>query len=105
MMAAPKSSMVWGPCRRWVVSRCREPIHNIPPRTQTSKTRAPLGAQVKSQPAGGLSVPFSRPRACGKFIFVGQEKLYIRGVTYGPFRPDENGYEYLDPKLVEQDFT
>ncbi len=39
------------------------------------------------------------------FIFVGQEKLYIRGVTYGPFRPDENGYEYLDPKLVEQDFT
>ena len=23
----------------------------------------------------------------GKFIFVGEEKFYIRGVTYGPFRP------------------
>ncbi len=25
----------------------------------------------------------------GKFIYVGDEKFYIRGVTYGPFRPDE----------------
>ena len=27
----------------------------------------------------------------GKFIYIGDEKFYIRGVTYGPFRPDENG--------------
>ncbi len=26
-----------------------------------------------------------RPRAEGKFFFVGEEKLYVRGVTYGPF--------------------
>ncbi len=45
-----------------------------------------------------------RPRVAGKFIFVGDEKFYIRGVTYGPFHPDENGCEYHDPETVERDF-
>ncbi len=46
-----------------------------------------------------------RPRAAGKFVFVGSEKLYIRGVTYGPFRPDEQGCEYPHPSVVEKDFA
>ena len=46
-----------------------------------------------------------RPAVRGKFVFAGAEKLYIRGVTYGPFRPDENGNEYGDPRIVEQDFA
>src|SRR5207244_3470577 len=29
----------------------------------------------------------SRPRALGKFLFLGDEKLYVRGVTSGTFRP------------------
>lgn len=53
----------------------------------------------------GSSAANPRPRVRGKFIFVGEEKLYICGVTYGPFRPDENGNEYGDPKIVEQDFA
>jgi GT2 family glycosyltransferase len=36
---------------------------------------------------------------------VGSEKLYIRGVTYGPFRPDEQGCEYPGPSTVEKDFA
>jgi hypothetical protein len=28
-----------------------------------------------------------RPKVQGKFLFVGDEKLWIRGVTYGTFRP------------------
>ena len=47
----------------------------------------------------------TRPRISGKFVIAGEEKLYIRGVTYGPFRPDETGCEYHDPALVEQDFA
>src|SRR5713226_6397319 len=47
----------------------------------------------------------SRPRAAGKFVFVGSEKLYIRGVTYGPFRPDEQACEYPHPSVVEKDFA
>ncbi|MFZ2446122.1 MAG: glycosyltransferase [Syntrophobacteraceae bacterium] len=46
-----------------------------------------------------------RPAVKGKFIFVGEEKFYIRGVTYGPFRPDEQGCEYHDPETVERDFA
>jgi len=47
----------------------------------------------------------SRPCVRGKFIFVGDEKLYIRGVTYGPFAPDENGNVYHEPEMVERDFV
>ena len=46
-----------------------------------------------------------RPRTQGKFLFVGEEKLYVRGVTYGPFRPSEDGSEYHNPEAVELDFA
>jgi O-antigen biosynthesis protein len=46
-----------------------------------------------------------RPRIEGKFIFVGDEKFYVRGVTYGPFHPEENGCEYHNPEVVDRDFA
>lgn len=46
-----------------------------------------------------------RPTVNGKFVFIGDEKFYIRGITYGPFRPDEKGCEYHHPALVERDFA
>lgn len=45
-----------------------------------------------------------RPRVAGKFIFVGEEKFYIRGVTYGPFRPEADGCEYHTREQVAKDF-
>ena len=45
-----------------------------------------------------------RPQARGKFLFVGEEKLYVRGVTYGPFPPGQDGAEYPNPVRVAQDF-
>src|SRR5262245_43248127 len=45
----------------------------------------------------------SRPRAQGKFLFVGDEKLYVRGVTYGTFRPGKTG-EYAAER-VAHDFA
>jgi len=39
----------------------------------------------------------------GKFLFIGEEKLYVRGVTYGPFRPGQDGTEYPNPARVAQD--
>ena len=44
------------------------------------------------------------PQICGKFLYAGAEKLYLRGVTYGTFRPDENGDEYPPADAVERDF-
>src|SRR5215813_7278050 len=46
-----------------------------------------------------------RPCVRGKFLFVGDQKLYIRGVTYGTFRPDETGEQYPDSAVIEQDFA
>jgi len=34
---------------------------------------------------------FARPRGQGKFLFVGEEQIYIRGVTYGTLRPNGEG--------------
>jgi GT2 family glycosyltransferase len=47
----------------------------------------------------------TRPRVAGKFIYVGDEKLYVRGVTYGTFRPGPDGREQFDPVQVERDFA
>src|SRR5262245_36723722 len=40
----------------------------------------------------------------GKFLYTGDHKLWIGGVTYGTFRPDERGMEFHDRALVERDF-
>jgi GT2 family glycosyltransferase len=48
---------------------------------------------------------FERARAEGKFLFAGNEKLYVRGVTYGTFRPDADGHEYPPPAIVDRDFA
>jgi GT2 family glycosyltransferase len=47
------------------------------------------------------------PRPCvrGKFFFVGDEKFYVRGVTYGAFEPDSNGREYRDFNKIQADFA
>jgi GT2 family glycosyltransferase len=46
-----------------------------------------------------------RLRAKGKFLFAGDEKFYIKGVTYGAFRPDDQGREYQDLRRIEADFA
>ncbi len=46
----------------------------------------------------------ARPVVDGKFIAVDGAPFYLRGVTYGPFRPD-NGSEYHTPEAVCRDFT
>jgi O-antigen biosynthesis protein len=47
----------------------------------------------------------ARPVVHGKFLYIGDEKFYVRGVTYGPFRPEEDGCEYHTPEQVERDFA
>ncbi len=51
------------------------------------------------------SLPLVRPSVRGKFLFVGDEKFHIRGVTYGTFRPRAGGSEFPDPEVVERDFA
>lgn len=46
----------------------------------------------------------TRPRVEGKFLTVDGRKFYIKGVTYGTFRPDADGNQFPDPETVDRDF-
>jgi GT2 family glycosyltransferase len=45
----------------------------------------------------------TRVRARGPFFFRGAEKLILRGVTYGPFRPDAAGEHFPPPERARSD--
>jgi len=49
-------------------------------------------------------VGLERPSVRGKFLYAGDEKFFVRGVTYGTFRPNAHGGEY-DRGTVERDFA
>jgi O-antigen biosynthesis protein len=59
------------------------------------------------------AVPHIQPRVRvrGKFLWAGDEKFYVRGVTYGPFPPSPDGTPLTDgisypaPKIVDRDFA
>src|SRR4051794_455365 len=41
----------------------------------------------------------------GKFLWAGDERLYLKGVTYGTFRPDEDGVDLPPPDRVAEDLA
>lgn len=44
------------------------------------------------------------PEVRGKFLFTGERKFFVQGVTYGTFRPDAQGREFPPPEVVARDF-
>ena len=65
-------------------------VPEIAPRT--SRAASPVHALI-------------RPHVRGKFMFADDQKLFVRGVTYGAFHPDANGREYQNLAAVERDFA
>jgi hypothetical protein len=61
-------------------------------------------------PQSGRQVPacaradMLRPRVHGKFLFVADQKFWVRGVTYGTFKPNEAGDQFPPQDVVERDF-
>lgn len=41
----------------------------------------------------------------GKFLFISEQKFYIKGVTYGTFLPQADGRQYPERAVVENDFA
>jgi O-antigen biosynthesis protein len=85
-------------------------------RLRTRGVERPDGAVVVDAPpapqvdyaapsASAVPPPAARPIARGKFLCLGNEKFYVRGVTYGAFTPDAQGREYHDLAIVERDFA
>ena len=46
-----------------------------------------------------------RPRVAGKFFFHNGEKVFVRGVTYGPFTAGTHGARFPERDQVEHDFA
>src|SRR5262245_28312480 len=63
---------------------------------------ASLPESVSREPA---PLQPARVRACGKFLFAGDQKLQVRGVTYGTFRPTADGQQFPEPEVVASDFA
>ena len=54
--------------------------------------------------ANARSLPFVRPKAKGKFLYLGDEKFYVKGATYGAFPPNSLGDQFPEPRDVSVDF-
>src|SRR5829696_625746 len=66
----------------------------------------PREAEMRSVPAHETRGPaLARVHARGKFLWAGEEKLYVTGVTYGPFAPGEDPQGFDDRARVERDFA
>jgi O-antigen biosynthesis protein len=73
----------------------------------SSEMVTPAMNSLKEPPSKcGPSEPGTQSRPCvrGKFLFVGGSKFYVRGVTYGAFRPDAEHEEYWDLAKIDLDF-
>ncbi|MCW3050006.1 MAG: glycosyl transferase, family 2 [Solirubrobacterales bacterium] len=73
-----------------------------PPSASTDvwdRTRAETSIRHPSD----VTVP--RVVASGKFLWAGPEKLYVKGVTYGPFAPGVDPQGFNDPVRVDGDFA
>lgn len=46
-----------------------------------------------------------RPSVRGKFIYIGEQKFYAKGTTYGAFEPDADKREYHDLAKIDDDFA
>lgn len=41
----------------------------------------------------------------GKFLFLGEQKFFVKGVSYGPFSPGTHGAPFPERPIVEKDFA
>jgi O-antigen biosynthesis protein len=60
-----------------------------------------------SQDVLGGSVPLAspRPQTAGKFLRAGDRKLWVKGVTYGTFRGEDEAGGYPSREVIDADFS
>src|SRR5436853_6389460 len=84
------------------------------PREQTEPAHKPAPASLSLE---AMLLPSPRPRRQrraepvtnrvrrdGKFFRLGDEKFYVKGVTYGPFEPNRDGDPFPNPERAQADF-
>jgi len=78
---------------------CRE-VHRVMLQLKRTDRCPHLPVKVETTTAHQV-----RLMAKGKFLFAGDDKFYVKGVTYGAFRPDDQRREYWDLQKIEADFA
>src|SRR5437773_6546743 len=80
------------------ISDLGEEVHRPPDVLTTGNYFTSLRTRAASRSETFVPLPRRRKTAAqrrvqvrGKFLFDGAEKLYVRGVTYGTFHPNEQG--------------
>ena len=90
-------------------------LGSVPPSGSFGLVGRPAGAPSLPRPLAGTAAdravvspelsPATRATVRGKFLYAGSEKLWVRGVTYGGFRPDAEQREYQDQDVIDRDFV
>lgn len=60
-----------------------------------------MKTKLTTDPSAAVCRPFVK----GKFMYVADQKFYVKGVTYGTFAPDEKGLQFPSKEAVEKDFA
>jgi hypothetical protein len=74
------------------------------------RTDSKSAARIVRQPAAVegrkrvIEAPTNRVRRDGKFFRLGDEKFYVKGVTYGPFAPAADGSHFATRAQTRKDF-
>jgi O-antigen biosynthesis protein len=68
------------------------PVEIIPPATQTT-----MISNWRDQ-------PMRKPRVHGRFLHVDGKRFWVKGVTYGTFRPNEEGEPFPSRAQAREDF-
>src|SRR5438128_4320682 len=81
-------------CRRAVRVRLR---HLVAERL-SSRQKMPIQHNAATATIG-------RPRVEAKFLYLGSEKFYVKGATYGAFAPNSNGDQFPESLSRAKDFA
>src|SRR5688572_15536904 len=66
--------------------------------------RVNTARQARNKPDPSFSEAEGRVRPRGKFFHLDGERFLIKGVTYGTFGPDAEGYQFPALTQVAEDF-
>ena len=81
------------------------PTPRARPVTARATKRTTSAPPWPSSAGGPEGVVNGRPEVRGKFLFVGGRKFWVKGVTYGTFRPNDQEDQFPDRDRVDADFA
>jgi GT2 family glycosyltransferase len=63
-------------------------------------------AQQRVRPEQRPAYAYSdHPEVRGKFLFIGETKFWLKGVTYGTFRPRADDTQFPEDEIIDRDFA